>query len=113
MSDGDDVQDAESGTLEPQDGAAAPDLHLVDYDSPAPSGQGDGEAQVDHPEPKSADVVVEEIFERAGLDPDAQHVSESVRQALADNGADVTALDQALVSVASRLRSSLDAGSSQ
>lgn len=109
----DDVQDAESGTLEPQDGVTTPDLHLVGSDSPAPSGQGNGETQVDDPEPKSADAVVAEIFERAGLDPDAQHVSESVRQALADEGADATALDQALVSVASRLRSSLDARSSQ
>jgi hypothetical protein len=109
----DDVQDVESGTLELQEGSTTSDLHLVDSGSPAPSGQGNGPAQVADSEPKSADAVVAEIFERAGLDPDAQLVSESVRQALADEGAHATALDQALVSVASRLRSSLDARSSQ
>jgi hypothetical protein len=109
----DDVRDVESRMLRAQDGVATPDLQLVDGDSSAPSEQEDGATGIGHREPKPADAVVTEIFARAGLDPDAQHVAEPVRRALADKGPDATELDQALVDVASRLRSSLENGPSQ
>jgi hypothetical protein len=108
----DDVQDVKPRTLRPQEGVTTPGLQLVDGDSAA-SEQEDGATRIGHREPKSADAVVAEIFERAGLDPDAQHVAESVGRALADKGPDAAEFDQALVNVASRLRSSLENGPSQ